>query len=307
MPDSLLPVGSVRELAVSDESLLAIVDAQNARIVLQEANGTLKQTVGKRGDGPGEFKFLSSVAVADDGKLYTFDFDGHEISVFSEDEGIYTFEGQFSLPKNVIDMVIMKNHLFTLSNYGSEYLLTKYTLDGELVNETLESSDRDYATFAARFDLGGITALGDSLLAVVTPGIEGGRFYHDDLSVAMDFSRPVGLPESPRFPADLSPYDYTDEHAEWWSASWHVARVYSITDTTYGVLTYKPDGQDVRAQRLHIYNVGHHKPSVTTQIPDNVFIAEGKNGYLYGSIDPANNNETEKDTDTRIIRYELNK
>ena len=300
MPDSLVPQSSVRALAVVNDSLIAMPDGGSARIVLREKDGTLKQTIGESGEGPGEFEYLAYIAADEAGNVYGYDVAGYRISVFSQGEDGYAFERRFSLSNEVVDMMIMGDHLYTLSSTG-DYLLTKYTLEGDMVSETLEPSGSDYQTFAARFNLGGMTSLGDSLLAVVTPATDAIHFYEDDLSVAAQVDDLQDLPEVPAFPDGLNPYDYTDEHAEWWSASWHPIDVHAVTDMTYGIVSYKPDGQDIEGQRMHLFSAEDDELLMTVDIPDSMFIVHADGRNLFGSLDPTSENGTE--IATRLIRY----
>ena len=308
-PDTLMPPSSTRQVVPIGDSLIAVADSGNRRILLVTPDGDIQETLGQAGDGPGEFSLLAYLDADAQGRLYAFDVDGRTVSVFAPDgsEGAYTYTRQFTLPTSMVDMKVMQSHLITLSSTGGEMRLAKHTLEGEPVHEAQVSSGSEYEVFASRFNLGGLAGLGNGQVVVVLPSEPPVQWYHeDDLALIDDTPTLQGLPEDSTFPADLNPYDYTDEHAAWWSESWRVSDVYALTDRTYAVATYKPDGQDVDTQRVHVYEHGHAEPRATVYVPDDLFLIGGRNGHLYATADPDYVNGEETPLQIATFQYQLN-
>ena len=307
-PDTLMPPGSTRQVVPLGDSLLAMADSGNRRILMVTPDGSIRQTLGQAGDGPGEFSLLAYLDADAQDRLYAFDVDGRTVSVFAPDGsgGTYTYKRQFTLPTSMVDMKVMQSHLFTLSSTGGEMLLTKHTLEGEPVHEARVSSGSDYEAFASRFNLGGLAGLGNGQVAVAVPSRPPVQWYHeDDLAPVDDAPALQGLPGEAAFPADLNPYSYTDAHAAWWSGSWRMLNVHALTETAYAVVTYMPDGQDVDTQRVHVYEHGHAEPRATVQVPDDLLLIDASDGTLYATADPSYEDGEETPLQIATFRYQL--
>jgi len=310
-PDTLMPPGSTRQVVPLGDSLLAVADSGNRRILLVGSDGRIHQTLGQAGDGPGEFSLLSYLDADAQGRLYAFDVDGRTVSVFSSDDAAgsesYAYTRQFALSTSMVDMAVAQSHLFTLSNTGGQTLLTKHTLEGKTIHEAQVSAGSDYATFASRFNLGGLAWAEHGQVVVSSPGGSPVQWFQDDdLAPIDDAPTPQGLPEAAALPADLDPYDYTDEHATWWSSAWRMWDVYALTSDTYAVVTYTPDGQDVDAQRVHVYAYGSTEPRASVEVPDDLLLIGANSGRLYATADPAYAEGEETPLHVVTFRYQLN-
>lgn len=78
------------------------------QIEVFDPDGRHLRTIGKRGEGPGEFNFPSSVVVAPDGRLFVADTGNFRVQVFSPDGDFVTMfgsvgeaPGQFGKPKGL--------------------------------------------------------------------------------------------------------------------------------------------------------------------------------------------------------------
>ena len=78
-----------------DDGSLAIADAGNHRIVLVSEEGSLIRVLGRRGDGPGEFKFLARIFHGGGDTLVTYDSDRGSAAIWALDSD-ETFD--FRLP-----------------------------------------------------------------------------------------------------------------------------------------------------------------------------------------------------------------
>ncbi len=76
---------SVVELA---DGSIAVADRGLARIVVIDADGTVRQTLGRAGDGPGEFAGLAQVFADDDGGIYAFDVRQQRLTRWSLKSGV---------------------------------------------------------------------------------------------------------------------------------------------------------------------------------------------------------------------------
>lgn len=84
--------GRIADVAVADDGRIYVADAEAHHVKVLSPDGTLQDTVGTRGDGPGEFRHLLKLSVARGDSLYVLDGADGRVHVFTP-EG--TFERGF--------------------------------------------------------------------------------------------------------------------------------------------------------------------------------------------------------------------
>lgn len=77
--------GVISDLAVTSKGRMVIADREAKNVKVLAADGSLVDTLGGPGQGPGEFEALRSVQVARGDSLYTYDFRRSRLTVFAPD------------------------------------------------------------------------------------------------------------------------------------------------------------------------------------------------------------------------------
>jgi hypothetical protein len=77
--------GATSDLDVTGDGRMVVADGQANHIKLLAPNGTLIDTLGRPGGGPGEFQNLSNVQVARGDSIYAYDFGQSRLTVFGPD------------------------------------------------------------------------------------------------------------------------------------------------------------------------------------------------------------------------------
>ena len=80
--DSLL-LGSTGRMAIGSTGQIYIADSSEPAVFVFDASGDFVDSIGRGGEGPGEFILPSGIFVGDGDSLYVFDFDLRRISVFA--------------------------------------------------------------------------------------------------------------------------------------------------------------------------------------------------------------------------------
>ncbi len=75
--------GSIQDLDVTSEGRMVVLDGEATHLKVLRPDGTLIDTVGREGQGPGEFQFPTTVEVARGDSMYVFDADPDRLTVFS--------------------------------------------------------------------------------------------------------------------------------------------------------------------------------------------------------------------------------
>lgn len=86
------PLGAASDIAVWGE-VIAVSDRLGTNVKVFSRDGRLLSTLGRLGDGPGEFRYPTSLAVVDEGRLGVLDLRQSQINFFDEDgDFAYAFE-----------------------------------------------------------------------------------------------------------------------------------------------------------------------------------------------------------------------
>jgi 6-bladed beta-propeller len=83
--DENLAFDSPRDMAVDGAGNIYILDSGNQRIQVFGPDGTYVRTIGRRGQGPGEFSSLDSIVMDHEGRLYVLDDRQKRIQIFTTD------------------------------------------------------------------------------------------------------------------------------------------------------------------------------------------------------------------------------
>jgi len=79
--------GSISSIAVNDRWDLYVLDEQAQHVRVFDSAGVYVETLGGRGEGPGEFGYAEAIALLPDGRLVVRDSRNNRISVFGPDPG----------------------------------------------------------------------------------------------------------------------------------------------------------------------------------------------------------------------------
>ena len=76
-------LGDIADLAIARDGSIYALDRQVPAIRYYDAKGKFIRTIGRRGEGPGEFRSSSGIALAHDGRLLLWDTGNWRINVYS--------------------------------------------------------------------------------------------------------------------------------------------------------------------------------------------------------------------------------
>ena len=79
--------GSIRSIAVGDDGTVYILDLQAQHVRVFDSLGVYMETLGRRGEGPGEFTEAEAIAALPDGRLAVRDPDNQRVTVFGPGQG----------------------------------------------------------------------------------------------------------------------------------------------------------------------------------------------------------------------------
>lgn len=131
--------GQIGDVAVAADGSILVLDSRLGDVRLLSPAGTFLQTIGRAGNGPGEFARPSAIALDARGRLFVADF-ARRLHTFERDSrGRYAFVRTVSLPVAAEDMCFLGAELYI---HGFDMLLT------ELIHR-VDSSGRILQSFGA--------------------------------------------------------------------------------------------------------------------------------------------------------------
>ena len=93
-PDSA-PITGIRDFVPTEDGRFVMIDRARPEVRLYDSNGQLMRTVGRFGDGPGEFRRPLAAATSRDGQLFIADSQTHLITRFNGD---MAYDTAFAMP-----------------------------------------------------------------------------------------------------------------------------------------------------------------------------------------------------------------
>lgn len=96
-------IGEIYDVAVREDGRIYVADGQAGHVKVFAADGTLLRTIGRQGEGPGEFRYPSRLELASGDSLYVMDARG--VSVFSSEgdfEYAFSVVGGADAPRNMM-------------------------------------------------------------------------------------------------------------------------------------------------------------------------------------------------------------
>lgn len=112
--------GTISDLAVTPEGRMLIADREAKNIKILAPDGSLVDTLGGPGEGPGEFQSLMNVQVARGDFLYAYDFRRSRLTVFAPDAP-YTVARTVSIPRDRgfgLRLLVLDNRFVTSLGSG---------------------------------------------------------------------------------------------------------------------------------------------------------------------------------------------
>lgn len=114
--------GAISDVAVTSEGRMAIADREAKNIKVLDADGSLVDTLGGPGQGPGEFEALRSVQVARGDSLYAYDFRRSRLTVFAP-EAPYSVARMVTVSRDlgfVTELIVLDDQFVGSSGPGAD-------------------------------------------------------------------------------------------------------------------------------------------------------------------------------------------
>lgn len=209
---------------------LVIIPSSIAKIVfIFNTSGELISKIDKNGKGPGEFEILGRVSVDDSDNIYVYDPSQRKLIQYLAPE--YSSFNEFYSSFNLAKFVVLDSieNIITYSPYNSQ-LFTKFDLSSDEIKKTyLTGDDPKFKIWLGRIQTGGVVVdrLNRVIYGVYPEKLEIFRFS-DNLELMDTFEAPDSESFVQEFPGNLNPYDYSQQHIDWWNSTNQIGRIFLV-------------------------------------------------------------------------------
>jgi hypothetical protein len=137
----------VSDIDVDRSGNIYVVDSGNTRIQVYDSSGHYVQTIGQKGQGPGEFDFLEQIDLGLNKKICTYDGNSHRISIFStngsliKDFLITEYQGLQGFVYWVSNKKIITMFQMTNEQQKPYQKLVQYDMESDQINDLAELHD----------------------------------------------------------------------------------------------------------------------------------------------------------------------
>lgn len=130
-------LGSVADIVVDDEGRIWVLDGQAVRLRVYDAEGRVVAAAGGEGDGPGEFRFPSALALSHEGTVLVLSEAHTRLAEFRWAGGAVELVGTPPLPLTARDVCELRGRRFVLGHRDG-FTVHEISRDGRILNSFAE-------------------------------------------------------------------------------------------------------------------------------------------------------------------------
>lgn len=294
-------------MGINSEGDYFVYDGKVRTIYQFDKSRNFMRTIGRQGQGPGEFDFPRFPRFDEDDNLFLFDNGGKRILKFSSPG--YEFEKNMKIGRYAQDLYRDdKGNLFVYSLYSMEYkdVLFKLSPTGEVTRTAFTPESQDFRVFISRFQTGGFAFLEESNdLMFLYPYDYELHLFDNDLNLKKILYpgrstkyTPKGVP----FPKNHDPHRFSPQIIKWWGKKMQPIAPYYFGDGMFLVEVAQFDKYNSKSY-ANIHDIAGNTYAVGLEVPHSI-IRYVKDGYIY-IVEDSSVDEKGNATPVRLHRYKL--
>jgi hypothetical protein len=288
-----------------------VVAEGGKKILKFDSTGKFLDSIGRAGQGPGEFNRIINFSVDKDKNIIVNDLPSFKLVIFKYPD--YKKFEEIKV-KDFIQIALRTSsgRLIIYSLY-TDSLLSEITPSGEVVKSFLSPVDKNLKLFTARTVSGCLWLDGGGNLYFADPISCNIFVYDSSLNLIRRYVPGKGLKEyfgcpPGEFPRNLSPYDVTKEHVKFWQSYSHPRMAGFLNDTLFVVQYYRTTGGSIGFEDEFYFNLVSTSGRVIgagLRAPHNGVLLFPGDGVVLEVV-PGELKGTSL-TEARIFRYRLRK
>lgn len=272
---------TIGNLVINSSGDYFIIDGKRGKIIRFDSAGKFKQFIGANGEGPGEYTIIAAMSMDGNDNLYIFDIPKMRIIKYSTPD--YRYAEQINYGKSIQDIIATDSGEFLLYSSKIGEVLYKLNREGDVIHKTFTPGQENFRIFISRFNLGRFCRYSRTDFLFIYPGDYKIYLFDDDLKMkktlfAAEPSR--FFPTVEPFPNQLSPYDFTPQHAKWMNEKLYPAAIEYIGGQRFVVLLIEYLNLSEKLY-LNIHDIDGNTLAVGVAIPFGGILRYAKDGYVY--------------------------
>jgi hypothetical protein len=281
--DQLLSISSVM---VNRKNQYMIADGSRNRVLRFDSLGNfigyIIRDTRKRSAG-----HVGAMAMGRDDDLYVLDILDKRLDRFRFPDYAYLSSIQLSERPSSF-LIDSENSIITYGLYKKE-LVTKYDSEGRFQTSRFAPQNDNIRKFLARFAVGNVASDGQGGFVIFYPGKFQFLYYSHDLHLKRVLKSPTSeelRPEIPEFPDDLSPYDVSPRHLEWWGRFLHADKIFTLRDGIIALLLHKSKGISEVNFYLSLFSPDGRVLTEGLEIPRNGIPVLARDDFIFIVVGP---------------------
>ena len=258
-----------------------IIDGKRGKIIQFNAAGKFKQFVGTNGEGPGEYTIIAALSMDKNDDLYIFDIPQMRIIKYSAPG--YLYEKQINYGKPIQDIITVDNGDLILYSSNIGEVLYRVNGEGNIINKTFTPRQETFRLFITHFNLGSFCRYSNTNFLFIFPEEYRVYVFNDDLKIEKTFfaaSPSRFFPTAKSFPNQLSPYNFTPQHAKWMMNTLYPANIEYLGNGRYVILLIEYQNLSEKLY-LNIHDMDGITLAAGIEIPFGGILRYAKDGYIY--------------------------
>ena len=283
LPDSGQTIRRIAKLEIAPDGHLFVPDSRGKRILRFDRDGQLATEIGGAHEGAVRIGALGGFALDPAGNVFLYDLETSMVTVL--DRSTFAVIRQHRIKGPVSDLVALGDgSVVTYYPADAAGVFKRFDPNGKRVAVAHRVRDEKLRLFHGRVHNGGIArdASGDVV------GIHPAEFELIQLSPELEVrallrpdSTDAWAPRPKRFPAGLSPTDYSSAHRQWWDSFLHIGRPFTLAPGLVLVTVFSSNGLSERRDFANLYQTDGRIRARGMQVPHEGHVISAESGKAY--------------------------
>lgn len=295
---------SIGRVSINSRGEYFILDGKVRKIMQFDSSGKFIRYIGRTGEGPGEYVLPGMLTNNKDDDLYLYDIGKRRINRYISPDYKYD-ENQIRIKKPIQDFFLTKDSSFITYTVSGNKVLHKLDAAGDAIKKYYKPKHKRLHLFQARFQLGRISEIPGSGFLFIYPAEYQVYFLDYNFQVKKWLFAEPGeyFPYIDKFPNDLSTYNFSPIHANWWSKWLHPGYIYYLGNNCFLVKLIRYRNLSERYY-VNVHDFNGRTYAKGLEVPFNGFILYSKGGYIY-IVEESSFNEAGEILPIKLHRYKF--
>lgn len=284
LPDSLVPLLSISSLAINRNGDYIVLDGARKQIILFDSTGQFVRYILYMGADSNEY--IARMFMDMHSNLFTYDISNRWLKKY-EFPRYNGYTDSVQLAESVSSITFDSSGSVITYGLYSPHLIYKYDSNAQLTSSIGEPEDETLRKFLARFAAGNIINAPNNGIILFYPEKFRLVIYDSNFHLTTILKSPTPSkfrPDVPEFPENLSPYEMSPRHAEWWDQFLHADRILPLRDSIFAVILHQSKGITAVHYYINIYHLDGYTYAEGITLPQDGYPILTLDKFLFVSV-----------------------